>query len=559
MTVVAASVALLTPATGYELSVYASTPVAVWILIALSSAISVAMLVKAARTPSADNRWMIALGVLVANGALVLLISVLRDYYAVGGDSLMHIGYVLDMTGNLEWSDSNMYPAMHLPSVILSFLGVSPALSVGVAPALWYIFYVVTFYFLARFLWEDHQDKGMVIVAVTLAAFLFVPVTAGLTGTTVALAFFPLTLLTVLRLRREFAARNVIDFLIVFIVSALLHPQAIEMLMLSMGVSCFGGRNWVKMVVVTVLATAATVWWVGYWFNLDVLGLVMNGTMNGTGSGVVPDGLQYVGLPFQGITLEGVEATRTIGGSDGMALLIQRFGVEIVLGAFAVLCLPTKRVNVIATLFVVVNVLWVGGWILNGATYGGFLVRLMYWAPMLSILVATPYIHSLLPRWRGIIMTAILIVMAVYPIFRVYQSPMTGLDSRQISHQEVKGATWIIENGDPDIYIDHLNSQRISRYMAAIYGANKAHWNRSQYWLAKYEPAVRGFLSYQDFESIGEAYDDDVYLVVTKHDRLLPRWDADQLHRIETDQAAKLMYADGDEYQVWYIEGRKVN
>jgi len=114
---VATAVAHRNPATGYEQSVYAGTPTAVWVglEVAFAVALVVALLAGAGRLRGTA----IALGV----GATTLLagLPVVRGYHFYGGaDSLTHLGWTRELlAGDLSPLEI-IYPGVHAFGVLLS-------------------------------------------------------------------------------------------------------------------------------------------------------------------------------------------------------------------------------------------------------------------------------------------------------------------------------------------------------------------------------------------------------------------------------------------------------
>ncbi|KKN72329.1 hypothetical protein LCGC14_0411560 [marine sediment metagenome] len=569
-------VAIQNPTTGYELSIYASTSWPVWVLIVINTVVCVVLLLREAVAGNQSRRWLIPLGILMANGLLVILMSVVRGYYAMGGDTLIHIGYTMDLTNGLV-SSLNFYPAAHVIPAGLNLLGVPLNVATGLSPAIWYVVYVASFYWLAKLLFKD---KRLVILVSTLAAVLLLPHGPALVATPLAASMFPLTLLVVLKLRQDFRVRYLVCYLALLAVLLFTHPLALEALVIALGVACVVlVKNRWKLAGLTAVTLVLLVWWAGYWYHLDTARILPWNDTEATTALVDPTELDSTEpssiLSVENTTsilpsLTGVEATQTIGTSSGVSLILRRYGGEILLGGLAavslVLLLLRKgyrnKYVFLSGLFVAFNVVWFAGWYLSLGVYESFLIRLMYWVPVVSILLAAPLFLRMLDSQRlrrlSIAGTfAILIAISGYAVFNLYASPITGTQNLQTTHQEIKGMTWLIENGDPDTYIVHLNSQRVSRYVAVLHGYEWVHQHRSTYWLVQYEPKLMGLFNYNDHSSVGDKYADDIYLVVTKLDRLLPRWEEDKLYLLETDEAATLIYKDSDEFEVWYVEGHK--
>lgn len=577
LTALAVVVAVLHPAKGYELSIYESTPALFWILVVVSTVTSITLLVREAASPRDDNRWVFALIALMANSIAVISLSMLRGYFTVGGDTLMHIGYVRDLLNGVR-SPVNYYPALHLLPAIMTKIGVPIEKAVSVTPVVSYLFYVVTFYILAKFVWNN---RGVTILATTMSALLLLPHGIGLTATVQAASLFPVTLLAVLGVQRNIGGRRVLLpvllLLLVSVVVAYTHALAVEALVVVAATSVLMRHNRQKMAIVAVAVLVCASWWGVQWYGFNPVAdedQAIHVSLNGAAHDEAPTASDSVTSPAtlpatasSAVSLSGMKATQTVGDDSGLSILLRRFGCEIALGFLAMLSLlfVVRRTGYgmyLGGVFLAINLLWVLGWCIQVEYYDAFLTRLLYWVPPLSVLLVAPLLGKLLDSDKHrilsvIAVTALLSAFAVWGIFRIYPSPITGVCNTQITEQEVRGINWLVDNGDPDIYIDHLNRQRISRFMALRYGALWLYGNRSNYWLAKYEPAIIGYFSYNDHQSIGEWYDEDVYLVVTKQDRLLPRWDSDRLYLLENDPAATLIYSESDEIGIWYVRGNK--
>lgn len=105
------------PADGYEVSIYRSTPVGVWI------GFAVAYLMAAIATVTASDRRVGGLGISVGGLTTVgiMTLPALRGYrYHGHADALTHLGWVRDMAaGRMEFFEL-MYPGSHSSTILLS-------------------------------------------------------------------------------------------------------------------------------------------------------------------------------------------------------------------------------------------------------------------------------------------------------------------------------------------------------------------------------------------------------------------------------------------------------
>lgn len=267
-------------------------------------------------------------------------------------------------------------------------------------------------------------------------------------------------------------------------------------------------------------------------------------------------------------SVAGIEATQTASQYGVVFLILRRYGGEILLGLTACIALLISfRKNwryfnfaYFGLMFAVFNVMWVAGWYLTLSKYDLALSRMLNWVPIVSIIVATPLLVWLLKSNALGKTTAIclLLIISCGALFNVYSSPFIGTPNAQITHQQIEGIEWLLDNGDSETPIVHLNKcERISRFVAAEYGVEWTRNNQKKYWLNEYRGVLDDFRYYVKGDSIGYEFSEDVYLVVTKLDRSLPRWSDDKLDMLPSDPATKLMYEDGDEFEVWLVQGLK--
>ena len=105
------------PPTGYEVSIYAATPVAFWlgVGVALLAAVIVALLHSAG--------YLRGVALALGGGAVtaILGLPLVRDYYFYGtADALTHLGWVKDIADGAIEPETLLYPALHLFSVSMS-------------------------------------------------------------------------------------------------------------------------------------------------------------------------------------------------------------------------------------------------------------------------------------------------------------------------------------------------------------------------------------------------------------------------------------------------------
>ncbi|MUW14675.1 hypothetical protein GJ633_08350 [Halorubrum sp. CBA1125] len=159
--------AYTTPATGYEVSIYAATPTATWATLALAGVVSIAVCLS-------DERYLAPAVLLGALGAATVAgLPLIRGYHFYGrADSLIHLGLVRSIgVGNdpLEL----LYPGSHLIATSLTKVA-----AVEVTRAMMLVTWTYTLVFFASValcVWFLIPDRRALAVG-AFSAFLLLPI-----------------------------------------------------------------------------------------------------------------------------------------------------------------------------------------------------------------------------------------------------------------------------------------------------------------------------------------------------------------------------------------------
>lgn len=126
--------AYLTPATGYEISIYRSTPLLFWLGIGTGFVAAIITLFFAGSQRLTDGAALLASGCLLAVVALPLL----RSYAFYGsGDAMTHLGWAREIHGGVIGPDGILYPVIHIVGSELTALsGLELTTTLQFGPAL---------------------------------------------------------------------------------------------------------------------------------------------------------------------------------------------------------------------------------------------------------------------------------------------------------------------------------------------------------------------------------------------------------------------------------------
>ncbi|MFC7068803.1 hypothetical protein [Halobaculum lipolyticum] len=160
------------PATGYELSIYAATPTATWVGLAVAAVAGLAVALAADRT---DRYGSLGTLLLVCSGIVLTAMPVLRGYRFYGaGDSLSHLGWTREIAAGVLSPTDLLYPGIHSLSV-----AVSTTTGVPLARAMLYVVLVafpLVFLLTVPLLVRLVTDADRAYVIGLAAALLFVPI-----------------------------------------------------------------------------------------------------------------------------------------------------------------------------------------------------------------------------------------------------------------------------------------------------------------------------------------------------------------------------------------------
>ena len=116
------SVALIitwnTPATGYESSIYASTPLILWVSLITSVIAGITLIVVsvAKNELNQNNLWKIGILLVILSYTICLSLFIIRGYYmwCMGGDPASHIGRIIETISTGHTVRGVIYPIIYI-------------------------------------------------------------------------------------------------------------------------------------------------------------------------------------------------------------------------------------------------------------------------------------------------------------------------------------------------------------------------------------------------------------------------------------------------------------
>lgn len=464
------------PTTGFELSIYRSTPAEFWASIVLSMSISAILIFSA---PSLLVRRIS--GVMVCGGAsLITALPLIRSYFYFGeSDAMAQLGWLVDMIKGVADPSTLPYPGIHLIAVILhSVLGISPSRSlllvIPVFVAIFLIFISLTV--------REFGNRGISIGL--LSATLLLPINIVRlpvlqpvpTSQAVLFVIFPIFII----IRLYFTSNS--GYRILFILSSaslvLLHPQhALNLLLwLSVLVIYFLSRG-NRSASSTVLLTSILGILLAYWISTRN---VFGGATRRLLAGFLTNPSINTQVSDKGDVLQ------ALGGSI-VEVFIKEFTLALLFGLLMCIYFIVKLIRlekgddqiVLPAIIGLIPVALIGAMYLSAGILNQFFRYTAF------VLVVGTVFGSILLRDkfqscvddRGALARTVIalffILCIIWSVPMMYKSPYIYQSSAGIPYSHMVGYQTSFKYQDPTVTYANIRTP-IFRYRAAIYGTKSS-------------------------------------------------------------------------------------
>lgn len=549
---VAVIAAYLHPATGYELSIYSSTPPAFWAGIGISILISFWLLL--ARGSAVDVTGGLSLG--VASGTVMLLLPMLRGYYMYGeADSMTHLGYVLDLSTGAIDPHSILYPGLHLVTNFVSEVtAIAPNRAIVFTMSIFAVPWLLFLPLVVREL--SPRKKAVSIWAGLVAALAFAPFNQISLHprphpATLATIFSISVIFVFLRLRSGNRPEWVVAFLLFAVALMVYHPQiAIVMVILVISAwlvrefeDSIAGRNLELETghIALYLAFGLVIWlWIGSSALFDQVLTVLFGHLNAPVDAVSArtSAASELGVSTRVLALKiGAKVILLSAFATGLLLSWRERDARVWHLAFA-----SVPIGIFVGLFAATGQLnqftrYIGFGVVIASILGGVgLVVLMERSQSLS--------RPQLARGGLVSLVAILLVISTPTIFI---DPYAEKPNFQVSEGMYTGYETTFSYQDRGTPILFIRSPPI-RYADAIYGTSTNHVRGSEL-EASYVQPPEDFLT----PPLHTQYDGSRYLMVTEADYKRDvqlykgiRYGPRDFEYLQQDSHVTLIYSNGE-------------
>lgn len=535
----------LSPASGYELSIYAETPLVFWIgTLPLLVHGSIVGLLRQDRF-----KWLGIAGAFLVVSTVVLLPFV-RGYFFYGpSDSMLHLGTLKSVVDGHQDPSGLFYPALFLLATSVTFLADVPPrvalmTAVFVFPFIWFLSIPA----IVRELVDDRAAIGIGIVcALYLAPLNSLNLVLVPHPSSQALFFAPVVLFTFFRLTKTASARDIGCFAVTFLALYFYHPQqSLNLLFVCLALafvgrtrfhSRFSERNFHRISTPILFAGGITV--VMLLISTDrfaeVFGFVVRSLITETGAGGVEGRTSAltaldVSIPLLALKIGlknvvlGIGSLIALGGwwryrrTDQVPLLIVAtlpiLGFVVLFGAVGMLNQLVRYIAVIALVATIVGAIGFTRHVNPASRYSlqSIAIALLL---CIGLLAAVPVIHS---------------------------DPYTERPGPHVPESHFSAFETQFDHAAPDGQFLRIRAAPY-RYYTAIHGTD----TEPEFALDRPLPAVP-----DGFEGLDEEYDGRYYLPVTERDERADtelydgfRYDEDDFDGLNHDPDKARIYDNG--------------
>lgn len=583
-------------ATGYELSIYTKVNPFAWIFLIGSICGGISIIVHSALGKN-GKWWTVGLIIVMLNNFIILSLPALRGYFIYNSqDPLSHFRITNDILVTGHIGEENFYPILHILLSDISLLSnISPIVIVRYFPSFISLLYTIYIYILARSLF---QDRGRVILALASATTLlsgYLNVSTYPEG----LGFFTLPLIFYLYFKMS--KSDFTGYRIIFITSLwvypFIHPRSSLMIigfLISMEIGKmiyrYGGVNslasllnrvsW-KPILMSIIALFS-------WLSVfSYFGTRIRGAYE-----ILTSEIAVVNDPHVMAVTNSVQ----LGRMDIIEFVIKMAGHIVIYALISII-----SVLIIIKLFLrknkeprneyLENLILLITWVVIGEV----IMAIMFISIRTTVLtrvVSTDILISLSPifvgfglyefykrfnkpRYLKIVCTAIIFIIVLsssIAIFSLYRSPYVFQINWHVTHMDVDGIGWLVDNKVPELLYFGLGVP--SNLQSSVLTSN--NYNREDLVESKKEIAQSEIISshfgYGEFANLGEQHNKDYYMIITRRfksinedselrkrrvvtNRDLARWDFDDndFVKLDLDGTVEQIYANG-EFDIFLVK-----
>lgn len=551
------------PATGYEMSIYESLPVLVWICVIAALAGGTSVVVHQALAGRKSPYWFVGFFVIVVGTLIILLLPVFRGYFAYGvTDPMNHLRGTEVILSNGHFRQQNRYPLTHvLTAQLTQVSGASPALTIQWVPPFFTILFMLFSVLLATSVLPK-KGQALLSAASTSLFFGYYHVTAYPQGLTVMI--LPLVFYCYFKGFGNPSLPHRVALVVLLLAFTFYHPAPAGVLIVCLlatevaklmwrarrGTTVWPANKAIDRLTLgpTLISAVTFLTWISYFYVFEATIDKMWGWLTG----------EIRDIP-RIAEVERIFATQALGVQERLVLALKLYGDNLIflgLSAIALLIIAwrfwrrmdeVKELSILCMPFLVSGPAWVAIfistlWVTVGRLLG---CNIMMWAcPVLAAFA----LYETAAGWKRaaiIVVTSILVCTWAVAILGVYHSPFILQPSWQVTRQDVRGTEWFL-----------AHTQFEKRGVFASLGIPPA--------LALGGVSIPEHFGYSEQQRFGDSWPTDLLVVLQERSRLVaadpvlsktivcdPRlvrqgFEEADFHRLEGDPTVTKLYSNGE-------------
>jgi hypothetical protein len=561
------------------MSIYTAYPLYFWVFINPELWLLYNNFVKQALLDKVnDGWWKKGLVILLIINCILFLIPVFRGYVVYGrADVLTNIGYARDIldTGHFSAPSSreNFYPAFHIiAACISSFTNLNLEFTVSLLVPLFIIFYFLSMYLLSRKIGRTLRQSLLITAFGSLPLFtglhvLFHPIN---------MVFFLLPF-TVLLFQSPYVSKKL--FCLMLIATVFFHPIEgvifIAVILMCLGISsqlhtifyklpkAKDGLNYIHVILILLIS--------------DILWSFAFAVLNRHISDFLRNVFSFSTATISSQYFNLLQTTHASIYST-FQYVLNMYGPILIyfVIAFFFTILSLKGVlvkhyisqnrltysitfTVLAALSITFFLLPIGSFDFSrGLLYGTFASAILIGLGMGESMDDLPHRTKLRVFVNRKLLTfltiSVLFVVMVFGVLNEFYSPAVRQANEQVTHSELQGMTWFLENQRADLFTINLVVTQF-RYANEILGVASTPTNiRGGGNPSDYQPPDH--FGYNDNRTLGQFYNNDVYFVDTSlSEQIYPlvypefeslwRFTHSDFQRLNVDNTVDFVYGNG--------------
>jgi len=538
------------PATGYESSIYWSTPPLVWGFLFLSIACGIGIIVyEAYRNEERSKLWVTGFILILSSNTIILSLHILRGYAMLGasGDAGTHLGTIQDIiaTGNFARSEL-FYPVTHIYlSQLSQITNVGPVTLMKWVPALFPLLYMVFMYLLAKALLHG---KRQVLLATVAATAPTIGISLLLLPYSLSNMFFPVVLFLLIKSLRPGTWRWRTAFIFILFLFPVFHELptiALIAMLINVPLALFlsgklakdrGGffESDVKFCAIALLILLA---WATIWLfpagRGELKSLVPEEYTFPTEGIVIPSQLPAGASHYTKMVAEIRYAEYY--GYNIAEYFFKEYGDLLVYILLALIAAPIlwrgirdqkyRNLTALYGPLVAVAILIVGLFFtslpfgpLRFLTYAVIICTIFTGFTLSKPIDWTDFHASWVARIAACAIAALLVVISTNAIFTIYTSPYINSPSYHNTEAEIDGMDWFLHKKDTEIY---SAGWYYAPWRYAAYLLTEEELDQRYDYRANVTEQISFHLGYDEHSMMGQAYEEDIYVVFRELNRLV--------------------------------------